>query len=164
MNETDKLKAEVRYWRKAAGYTEEQQLPPRPAKKRKEAVFDAMSDGQVHTLAELAQATGYAEPSVSAQIRELRWPENGFQVETTLVTRRPRVYGYRLLGTTPQPRQRATPKDLLKKCLGYLQTFRKLDPEGETLRGELAAALAPHQYRIVTQVKQTDENGKESHE
>jgi len=43
-------------------------------------LFDVMADSQWHTLAELSQKVGYAEPSVSAGIRQLR-NDMGFNVQ-----------------------------------------------------------------------------------
>jgi hypothetical protein len=40
-------------------------------------VYEAMSDGRYHTLAELSELTDAPEPSISARIRDLRKPRFG---------------------------------------------------------------------------------------
>jgi hypothetical protein len=40
-------------------------------------VFNLMADGQEHTLAEIAEATGGSEASVSARLRDFRKPRFG---------------------------------------------------------------------------------------
>lgn len=51
-------------------------------------VFRFMSDGKWHTLAEISEATGHPEASVSARIRDLRKPSlGGFTVEREFVRR-----------------------------------------------------------------------------
>lgn len=56
--------------------------------KQQQAVFDVMSDGKWHTLAEIAQATHCPESSVSARLRDLRKEQFGaYPVERRLVHR-----------------------------------------------------------------------------
>ena len=51
-------------------------------------VYRFMSDGKWHTLAEISEATGHPEASVSARIRDLRKPSlGGFTVEREFVRR-----------------------------------------------------------------------------
>jgi biotin operon repressor len=46
-------------------------------------VYDVLKDGQWHTLAEIADATGAPEASIAARIRDLRKPRfGGFGIQT----------------------------------------------------------------------------------
>lgn len=58
-------------------------------------VRDAMSDGQWHSLRELADVVGCLETSVSARIRDMRKPECGAHV-VDKVQAQPGLWLYRL--------------------------------------------------------------------
>lgn len=58
-------------------------------------VFRVMSDGQWHTLADISDATGHPQASVSSRIRDLRKPKfGGFTISTEYVRRG--LWRYRL--------------------------------------------------------------------
>lgn len=60
-------------------------------------VFDALSDGQWHTLRGLSDATGDPEASVSARLRDLRKPKfGGFDVQRERAGEGRGTYLYRL--------------------------------------------------------------------
>jgi len=57
-------------------------------KSQMKVIRAAMSDGAWHTLAELAERSGYPEASISARIRDLRKPRwGGFEVQREFVRR-----------------------------------------------------------------------------
>ena len=59
-------------------------------------VYDAMKDGQWHTLSELAKICGDPEASVSARLRDMRKPRyNSMQIERRYVRRG--LHEYRLV-------------------------------------------------------------------
>jgi hypothetical protein len=64
--------------------------------KQYQDVWNFMSDGQPHTLYEVAEGTGYPEQSVSARLRDFRKARNGAHVvERKRVGRG--VHSYRLV-------------------------------------------------------------------
>jgi hypothetical protein len=113
---------------------------------REKAIFDIMSDGQLHTLSDLSTRSGFPEPSVAAQLRAFRWPSNGgFTIlkEVVRVHDKHRIYGYRFGEKLPPEMVKPTSKDLLKRCHNWLKTFHSLDPEGQTLLKLISAKLTP---------------------
>jgi hypothetical protein len=54
------------------GSTYNPDLDRRPLNEQAQRVWNAMSDGEWHTLAEIAEATGDPEASVSARFRDFR--------------------------------------------------------------------------------------------
>jgi hypothetical protein len=64
---------------------------------RRDAVFEVMSDCNWHTLAEIAEKTGYSEASVSAQLRDFRKPLYGswtVEKRRTEATHESEVFSY----------------------------------------------------------------------
>ena len=61
-----------------------------------EAVFDVMKNGNVRTLPQLAEITGYPESSISARLRDLRKPKfGGHRVDREYLGRG--LWSYRLV-------------------------------------------------------------------
>ena len=77
------------------GYTYEPPEDESRLRTQLRRVFHYMADGQEHTLAEIAEATGGSEASVSARLRDFRKPRFG-----SWVVERRRIagglFGYRL--------------------------------------------------------------------
>ena len=67
---------------------------------REELTFEVLSDGQWHTLKELADKTGFPEASVSCSIRTLRKPEYGNFVIAKEYDVTNRIYLYRMTNAT----------------------------------------------------------------
>ena len=64
------------------------------------AVWSLMQDGLYRTLADISEATGFPEASVSARLRDFRKQANGaHKVERRLISRG--LHQYRVLTTTP---------------------------------------------------------------
>jgi hypothetical protein len=90
-------------------------------------VRDALADGEWHTLADLALATGDPEASISTRIRDLRLPQYGGH--DVVSHRRPdRVFEYRLVGV---PRALS---DLGREYIAAVRTCQKYQAAAEALR------------------------------
>ncbi len=107
--------------------------------KRSDAVFTVMQDELLHTLSDISAKTGFSEASVSAQLREFRWPKWGFNIvkEVVLVRGKHRTYGYRFAGKADVLPKHVDRAALLSACLRYLRTFKRLDVEGDVLKKQL---------------------------
>lgn len=65
-------------------------------------IFDLMKDAKFRTLGEISELTGYGESSISAQLRNLRKPQNGGHTVNKMVigSREIGLYSYQLIINT----------------------------------------------------------------